>query len=364
MNREALLPRAALAAFFVVLLVATAAGATTSPTTYSAYNSDWDGTSALRERAETATGAEPVAVSTRAYDRADAPSTLAVVVAPSSSYTTAELATVRSFVEGGGVLVVAADVDPTAANDLLAGVGAGARLDGRPLRDERSFFRTAALPVVRDVRDDPLTRGVDELTLNHPTAVEPNGAQVLAATSGFAYLDDERNALLDLEEDMRSYPVATTERIGDGQVVTLADPSLFLNGMADRSDNAQFIDNLVTARETTILDFTHGATVPPFVVALGIVQRTPLLQALLVGAAVVAVSVWAFAPDLGARLRGRGLGSTRGRRPHRRSTVGADAASLRASLRRAHPDWDDASVERVAAVVAQRLTDVRRDRGD
>ncbi len=361
-GRETLFPRAALAAFVLVLLVATGAGATTSPTTYSAYNSDWDGTSTFRERATAATEAEPVAVSTRAYDASDASSTLAVVIAPQRAYTDEELATVRSFVEGGGVLVVAADVEPTAANELLAGVGAGARLDGRPLRDERSFFRTASLPVVRDVRDDPLTEGVDELTLNHPTAVDPNGAQVLAATSGFAYIDAERNALLDLEEDMRSYPVATTERIGEGQVVTLADPSLFLNGMRERSDNAQFLENLVTARETVILDFSHGATVPPLVVALGVVQRAPLLQALLVGGAVAAVALWVFAPGLGARLRGRGR--ERSRRIRRLSTVGADAASLRASLRRAHPDWDDASVERVAAVVSRRLTDSRRDRGE
>jgi hypothetical protein len=353
-SRETLVPRAALATFFVVLLVATAAGATTSPTPYSAYNSDWDGTSAFRESATAATEAEPVAVSTRAYDASDASSTLAVVIAPQRGYTEAELATLRSFVEGGGTLVVADDFEPAVANDLLAGVGAAARFDGRPLRDERSFFRTAALPVVRDVRDDPLTEGVDELTLNHPTAVEPNGAQVLAATSGFAYIDAERNGLLDLEEDMRSYPVATTERIGDGRVVTIADPSLFLNGMRERSDNARFLDALVTARDTVVLDFSHGATVPPFVVALGIVQRAPLLQALFVGGAVVAVSLWVFAPRLGARLRGR--------RPTRRlSGVGADPASLRASLRRAHPDWDDANVERVAAVVSHRLTDSRRE---
>lgn len=359
---ETLIPRAALAVFFVVLLVATGAGATTSPTTYSAYNSDWDGTSTFRESATAATEAEPVAVSTRAYNQSDAPSTLAVVIAPSSPYTVEELETVRSFVEGGGTLVVAADVEPTAANQLLAGLGAGARIDGRPLRDERSYFRTASLPVVRDVRDDPLTRGVDELTLNHPTAVEPNGAQVLVATSGFAYIDAERNALLDLEEDMRSYPVATTERIGDGQVVTLGDPSLFLNGMRDRSDNGRFLDNLVTARETVILDFSHGATVPPFVIALGIVQRAPILQALLVGGAVVAVSLWVFAPGLGARLRTRGR--SRSRRTQRLSTVGVDAASLRASLRRSHPDWDDATVERVAAVVSRRLTDSRRHQSD
>jgi hypothetical protein len=360
-HTEALLPRAALAAFFLVLLVATGAGATTSPTTYSAYNSDWDGTSAFRERATDATDAEPVAVSTRAYDASDAPSTLAVVLAPQRAYTETELATVRSFVEGGGVLVVAADVDPAVANDLLAGVGAGARLDGRPLRDERSFFRTASLPVVRDVRDDSLTEGVDELTLNHPTAVDANGAQVLAATSGFAYIDAERNGRLDLEEDLRSYPVATTERIGDGQVVTLADPSLFLNGMRDRSDNARFLENLVTARETVLLDFSHGATVPPFVVALGVVQRAPLLQALLVGGAVGAVALWVFAPALDARLRGRGR---RTRRVQRLSSAGVDPASLRASLRRAHPDWNDATVDRVAAVVARRLTDSRRERGE
>jgi hypothetical protein len=351
-------PRVALVVFFVVLLVATAASATTSPAAYSAYNTDWDGTSALRLAATDASGAEPTVVDTAAYGRADPTATVAFVVAPSAPYTEAELAAVRSFVEDGGTLVVAGDRHPE-ANRLLAGVGAAARIDGRPLRDERSFFRTAALPVVRDVREDDLTEGVFELTLNHPSAVDPNGARVLAATSGFAYVDAERNAVLDLEEELRSYPVVAAERVGEGRVVTVSDPSLFVNGMAGRSDNARFRDNLVTARAAVVLDFSHGATVPPFVVALGVVQRTPPFQALFVGGAAAAVALWTVAPGVVARVR-----PTRGRRAGRRTaaaTGGVDAASLRASLRRTHPDWEPSTVDRVAAVVARRLTDDRRE---
>ncbi|WP_318570788.1 DUF4350 domain-containing protein [Salinigranum marinum] len=354
MNRETLPPRAALALFAVVLLLAATAGATTSPTTYSAYNSDWDGTSELRLRANAAAGDQTVAAGTRAYRTADAKATVAVVVAPTEPYTAGELATVRSFVTAGGTLVVAAD--SAAANRLLDGVGAAARVDGRPLRDERAFFRTAALPVVRDIRDDPLTEGVDELVFNHPTAVEPNGARVLAATSGFAYLDTERNAVLDLEEELRSYPVVTTERIGDGRVVVVSDPSLFLNGMLDRSDNARFADNVVSADEHVILDFSHGATVPPFVVAVDVLQHAPLLQALVLVGGVGVVAGWVVVPGIRARRRGRA------RRPTPLAI--GDESTLRASLRRAHPDWDEANVDRVAMVVARRMTDARRDERD
>jgi hypothetical protein len=41
-----------------------------------------------------------------------------------------------------------------------------------------------------------------------------------------------------------------------------------------------------------------------------------------------------------------------------------DESALRASLRRAHPDWDEANVDRVATVVARRMTDARRDERD
>lgn len=351
---ETVLPHAALALFVVVLLVATVSGATTSPTAYSAYNRDWDGTSDFRTQANAATGGETVAFETAAYDRVEADSTVAIVIAPTDSYSAADLDTIEAFVLAGGTLVVAADFAPE-ANRLLAGVGATARIDGRPLRDERSFYRTAALPVVRDVRDDPLTRGVDELTLNHPTAVEPNDAQVLAATTGFAYIDAERNAELDLEEEMRSYPVVTAEPVGDGRVVTISDPSLFLNGMRDRSDNARFVDGLTASRDDALLDFTHGATVPPFVVLFAILREELVLQALVVGAGVVAIGLWVFVPGLGGRLSPRP-----DRRPRR---VVSDVTTLRASLRRAHPDWDDVTVDRVATVVSRRVTDTRRERG-
>lgn len=347
---EALLPRLALVVFVVVVVLATVTGATTSPTAYSAYNGDWDGTSEFRKQTNAAAGGETVVVDTAAYDRREAESTVAIVIAPSEPYTEEELATIRSFVVGGGMLVVASDFAPE-ANQLLEGVGATARIDGSPLRDERSFYRTAALPVIRDVREDPLTEGVDALTLNHPTAVRPNDARVLAATSGFAYLDTRRNAELDLEEDMRSYPVVTSERVGDGQVVTVSDPSIFLNGMRDRTDNARFADGLATARPEVMLDFSHGATVPPFVVIAGVLQTAPVLQALLVGGGVVAVAVWVFLPGLGAR---------RPRRTRTRPAV-ADAATLRASLRRTHPDWDETAVDRVATVVSSRVTDARRE---
>jgi hypothetical protein len=102
-----------------------------------------------------------------------------------------------------------------------------------------------------------------------------------------------------------------------------------------------------------ILDFSHGATVPPFVVAVGVLQHAPLLQALVLAGGVGVVAGWVVVPGLRARRRGRA----------RRSAPLAigDESALRASLRRAHPDWDEANVDRVATVVARRMTDARRD---
>lgn len=252
-------------------------GASTSIPAFGVYNPTWEGSSDLRQEAD-ATGAEQeIAVDVETYSTVDADETIAVILAPTEPYTDEESAKIRQFIERGGTVLVAAEVG-TNANPLLRSIGASTRIDGRPVRDERNYYRSPNLTVATDVASTELTGGTESLTLNHGTVLRPNGATAIVNTSSFAYVDANRNATLDETESLGQYSVVTTERIGDGRVIAVSDPSVFINAMLDREGNHAFVEALFSGASTVLFDYSHRSSVPPFVRAVLAFRRSPLLQ--------------------------------------------------------------------------------------
>lgn len=354
-------PRAVLAGLVVALVLGVGVAASTSGAAFGAYNPEWDGASDLRAIG-TDTGADVEVVrnvgNDSAYGTADPNDTVAVVLSPDRPYTPAEADRIRSFVRRGGTLIVAEDVGPH-GNDLLAATGATARVDGGLLRDERNNFRAPALPVATNVSEHNLTDGVESLTLNYGTAVEPGAATTLVGTSEFGYVDRNRNDELDESETLRSYPVAVVEPVGDGRVVTVGDPSLLINAMVERPGNRAFAANLLGAGDRVLLDYSHTADIPPLQLALLVLRETPLLQVLVGLLGVGAVGLWARGDTRRLRDRLGEVAARAGVPGFDRSLAGRDAdrgpglsrAELRAYLAERHPEWDDERIERVIAGV-------------
>ena len=349
-------PRALLAALALTVGVAVVVAASTSGAAFGLYNPAWDGASDLRGLAADA-GTDPTVVrNASAYGQVPAAGTVAVVLAPEARYGPAEADGVRAFVEGGGTLVVADDVDGP-ANALLADVGAEARLDGRRLRDEQHYYRAPALPVAADVADHAYTRDVDALTLNHATAVVPAGATPIVRTSGVAYLDSDGNGALDDGEPVGPFPVATVEPVGEGRVVVVSDPSAFVNAMLERPGNRAFATAVVAAHDRVLLDYSHAGPLPPLSAALLSIRGSPPLQVLVGAIAVGAVGLWARWPSI---RRSPLVRSLLGRLPGRTTPSSAveppDADALAADLRRRRPDW---APERVGRVVERAVRSER-----
>lgn len=286
---EISVPRAVVVAFGVVVVGALVYGGATSVTAFGAFNPSWEGTSDLRGQADEAGAETAIATNTTTYE-AYGNDTVAVVLAPSESYNETEISRIQAFLDRGGTLLVA-DRDGT-ANELLAALGAEARVDGALLRDERNYYRDPALPVANNVSNHTLTDGVDALTLNYGTAVEPGESTVLVSSSEFGYLDRDRNDQLDDDETLGSYPVATTEPAGEGRVVVVGDASAFINAMAERDGNRAFATNLFEDAGTVLIDTTHSGDVPPLIAGLLAVRGSPALQGGLVGVALVLVFGW------------------------------------------------------------------------
>lgn len=340
-------PRALLAAYAVVVVLALVVAGTTSSAAFGAYNPAWDGAADLRKVADDAGADATIVRNTSEYGSVDPEDSVAVVLSPDRPYGDREVGDLRGYLADGGTVVVAEDFGPH-GNDLLAALGADARVDGRQLRDERHNFRSPALPVATNVTGPPAEAGVEQLTLNHGTAVEPGNATVLVRSSGFAYLDTDGDEELDDDEALASSPVVTSEPVGDGTVVVVSDPSLLINAMLDREGNRRFVEWLFADREAVLLDYSHTEGVPPLVGAQLTVQRSALLQLLGGLFAVLGVAAWA---------RGRTAAVTerfqRRFRPSAASGPGLEEAALVAYVAAEHPDWEE---DRVRRVVRARLS--------
>lgn len=345
-------PQVALLALVCCLGVGLFWGLSTSGVAYGPYNYDWDGGSDLRQTA--GDGAETrVALSTAAYGDTPPEETVAVVVAPGDRYAPSERAALGSFVSRGGTLVVLSD--DNASNRLLTDLGTTVRVDGRPVRDERSNFRDPAFPRATEVSNHTLVRGVDELTLNHGTVLDPGEATALVNTSTLSYLDTNRNGELDANERLASRSVAAVEEVGAGEVVVVSDASVVTNAMLDRGGNRRFLRNAVADHEHALLDYSQQGSLPALSYLFLVLRATPLLQALGGAVGLGLIALWGQVglrrrvDRLWTRLRGQGEQA----RPTTPDAVDPD--TLSAYLARRHPEWDDERIERVTkAIIRQR----------
>lgn len=332
-------PRVLVLALSVVIVALFVSVGFTSGASLGAYNPAWDGTSEIRASAETMGSSPVVARNTTAYSQTTPSNTIAIVLSPDSRYRESETAHIESFVSRGGTVIIAEDYGRY-GNQLLATIGATARINGSPLRDEQRAGPSPAFPRAEVTADHPLTEDVEELMLNHGSAVEPHNATTLIRSSQFSYLDTNRNQELDRAESLDARAVVTVESVGSGQVVVISDPSVFLNSMLERSDNAAFLKALVGTHEQVLLDVSHSESLPPLVeMRLTLQQSSVLLFG--VGTLSVLTLVILSAP-VKVRERMRSWRTA----PNHTPTMGRE--ELAALIAKRHPEWDEKRVNRVS----------------
>ena len=296
------LPESWAGRLLVVLVVASlgsvAFTVSTSSAAFGAFNDGWDGTSSLRDTAERSGATINVGVDSGARLETSPSETMVLVLTTSRATDDADIAALRSFVRRGGTLVVAEDVGEN-GNAVLAGVGAETRFNGSIVRDMRYYGATSGMPVVTNVEPHTRTRGVDELMLNYGTVLDvPNASRetgrddvtVVASTSQFAYLDRDGDAVPDENETLRSRPVVSVESVGDGQVVAVSDPSVFINAMQTRASNGAFFDALVGDHRYVVVEYSNAGTQPTVQMALLWLENRPTILALLGMSVAVAIA--------------------------------------------------------------------------
>ena len=187
----------------------------------------------------------------------DAPAGSTLLLIPYVDFTVSELQTVKDFVVQGGTLILADDYGY--GNRVLEFLGFKARFSGRPLLDPLVNYKNQWFPRIVHLNDSPLTEGIENLVLNHATALMNVPAdEVIAQSSAFSYLDLNANEKQEADEPNGPHPVISRHSLGGGQVNLVADPSLFINSMSGIEDNHQLIQNIATLNTTPpLVDQTH-----------------------------------------------------------------------------------------------------------
>ena len=184
-----------------------------------------------------------------------------LIMIPEMEPTSKELDQLTSYVENGGILLLADDYG--AGNVVLRHMNVLAQFSNAPLLDPLINAGDPRLPLVTDISRSPLTQGVKSLSLNQATSVEGDALIPIARSSSFSFLDIDNDQFADNNEPHGPFTILAQTRVGGGELILLSDPSLLINGMIKNRDNAIFLGNLtnILGEEATIfIDEMHLST--------------------------------------------------------------------------------------------------------
>lgn len=214
------------------------------------------------------------------------------------------MARLRSYLEGGGVLILAGDY--AYRNSVLAGLEVSARFSQAPLVAPLFNYRTAHFPLATKLAPSPLTDGVSSIALNFATALEDESLTVVASSSAFSFLDLNNDGVRDDGDQPVLLPLVGHTSVGAGNLILLADPSVFaysvfIEAMLGAEDNGQFVRNLLASAGTGSWVFFDGSHLPSSLLdetklELGSVRRAVAEPGPLAALIIIAVTLICLVP--------------------------------------------------------------------
>jgi hypothetical protein len=223
---------------------------------FSRYNEGWNGTSAFfssLDRHRVVMVDEPGRLG---QYRSGA--TL-LIIAPRRNPSSGELDAYRSFLDAGNTLVLADDFGT--GNRILAGLESRISLSTAPVASiDREYADPYSIVAYRAANESPV-QGTASLLLNEPASLD--GGTPLLQTSAFSWSDTDRDRHLGSDEVLGIYTIMAKEKNGGGTLVVIADPSIFINAMADAGEtgeNHRFLQHLADTGNPVLVDQMNSRT--------------------------------------------------------------------------------------------------------
>lgn len=179
-----------------------------------------------------------------------------LILIPYLDLTAAELEQLDSFITQGGRLVLADDYGY--GNQILEYLGFEERFTGETLLDPMVNYKNQQFPKIFRLEPSPLTNNVTSLVLNHATCLSHVSTNnTLAMSSSFSFLDLNNSGNREEPEPKGPLPVISHRQLGNGEVILVSDPSLFINSMETIEGNATFIKNITSTAANLYIDQSH-----------------------------------------------------------------------------------------------------------
>ena len=352
---------ALIAAVVIVALLISVPLLNTTKEDFSTYNTAWNGASDAKALASSDgyTTSSVLALS----EIGTSGHGVLFMLNPNSSvgFSASDASTLQSFVQNGGVLVLANNFGN--GNAVLSGLGVlgEARFNGSLLEDNVSKGVDAALPLITDVTASGLTAGVHELYFNYGTALDVSGTNVtvLARSAPTSYLLAPGGGNATVNATTGAHPVLATLDYGNGRIVLLSDPSVFSNDMLGQADNQQLLTSMfanLTGGNTAVpimFDESHFASPPVFSLLYDRINADDTVKY-----TVVVLASAAFVIGINATVLVRRRRNDMGPAPNE---VPVNEEAVITDIVRAHPEWRRSRVKGFLKQLQQRRR-IRRDK--
>jgi len=222
---------------------------------FSRYNVGWTGTSHFFSTLDRHTTSEILTPS----DLAGYKNATLVVIAPDRELTAAEGASYHDFVARGNTMLLADDFG--SGNTLLRSLGTTIVIQSGNLSSVDRAYDDSYMVVVHPVGDTGFLPAGSSVVLDQASSL--TGGEPLLNTSVFSWVDEIPDRQLSSKEVLGTYTVMAQERIGDGTLYVLSDPSIFINGMNDPGAsyaNRLFLEKIVRTPGPLLIDTYSSRT--------------------------------------------------------------------------------------------------------
>lgn len=152
-----------------------------------------------------------------------------IITAPDIPYTEDELDAIRAMAKGGTTMLVLEDYG-RGGNMILSSLGVPIRFTGDTIADPIMKDKNSKLPIA-------IEKGGRRIWLDYATRLEilGPGPRILASTTNYSYIDNDRDGLPDDPSQHGPYPIAAEYGMGKGKIIVVADSSIFINSILDKN---------------------------------------------------------------------------------------------------------------------------------
>ncbi|MCX9083376.1 MAG: DUF4350 domain-containing protein [Candidatus Methanoperedens sp.] len=228
----------------VIILIIGLLRFSTSSMNFSTYNQDWNGGEEIKKlisKNHQVTVA-PIRSDIAAFEPNK---TVYIILGPKGNFSEQDIEIIKKFLGSGGLLILADDFG--SGNQLLNRLTDIVSFSNMLLQDDVSFWKNTTFPIA-----STSIVNISNITMNYATSL------LIINDSFKVFSNSSRFGLLSENESGRgrygSYPVIGSLPYDRGEILVIADPSIFINGMLPMEDNKQLLEELVGNRTNVIFD--------------------------------------------------------------------------------------------------------------